>query len=135
LPLLVRAGSIVPGWPAMLYSGERPVDPLVLHVYPGDGESRLYEDDGHTWAFREGAQRVTTLACALEDKKLCIERQVEGPFAPPYQHIQVAVHGVTAAPRDLSVDGEALDEPAFDPLARTATFETGLFQSIEMTIE
>jgi alpha-glucosidase len=142
LPLLVRAGSVVPAWPVMQYTGERPVDQLVLHVYPGDGEGWLYEDDGHTWAFREGEQRVTRLVSALRpsqsgtaSKTLCLERHAEGPFVPPYQRIQVAVHGVTSAPRDISVDGEGLDAPLFDQETRTARFETGLFQTLEMTID
>ena len=46
LPLLVRAGSIVPAWPVMQHTDEKPIDELTLRVYAGAGESPLYEDEG-----------------------------------------------------------------------------------------
>ena len=64
LPLFARAGSIVPGWPVMQYTGERPVDVLTLHVFPGDGESMLYEDDGATLAYQHGDILPDTLCAA-----------------------------------------------------------------------
>jgi alpha-glucosidase len=135
LPLLVRAGSVVPAWPAMQYTGERPVEQLVLHVYPGDGDSWLYEDDGHTWAFKEGKQRTTKLECRQEGKTLRVERLVEGPFVPGYERIQVAVHGLAAAPGEISVDGQPIGAPSYDPQARTATLGTGLFRALEVALE
>ena len=54
IPIFARAGSIVPGWPVMQHTGERPVDVLMLHVFPGDGESALYEDDGESLAYQQG---------------------------------------------------------------------------------
>ena len=47
LPLLVRAGSIVPLGPEVQYSTEKPADPLEIRLYPGaPGSFDLYEDDG-----------------------------------------------------------------------------------------
>lgn len=58
IPVFVRAGAVVPTGPTMHYVGERPRDPLTLHVYPPGGSeehtSLLYEDDGHTYGFQEG---------------------------------------------------------------------------------
>jgi alpha-glucosidase/alpha-D-xyloside xylohydrolase len=55
MPLHVRAGAIIPMGPVKQYSGE-PVDaPLGITVYPGaDGAFTLYEDDGRTFAHRQG---------------------------------------------------------------------------------
>ena len=52
LPVFLKAGSILPMQPAMQYTGERPVDPLILSISPlADGETSrytLYEDSGHS---------------------------------------------------------------------------------------
>ena len=59
IPLYVRAGSILPLGPDMEWSDEKPADPLELRIYPGaDGDFRLYEDDGVTYAYEKGAFSV-----------------------------------------------------------------------------
>ncbi len=56
LPVFVRAGAIVPMYPEMLYDGHKPKDRLTLDLYPqGDSEYVLYEDDGNTRRYQEGA--------------------------------------------------------------------------------
>jgi alpha-glucosidase len=141
IPLLVRAGSVVPAWPTMQYSAERPVEQLILHVYPGEGLNWLYEDDGHTWAFDQGKGdcRVTRFACSLAQAKdenagrtLRLSRSVEGPYTPAYERIQIAVHGLAEAPARVRVDDQAVAESQYDDVTRTLTVEAGLFDSIEI---
>lgn len=56
IPVYVRAGSIVPFGPALQYSEEKPADPIRLFVYTGrDGAFTLYEDDGVSYAYEQGA--------------------------------------------------------------------------------
>ena len=56
MPLYVRAGSIIPFGPEMQWSDEKPADVIRLYVYAGaDAEFTLYEDDGLTFAYEEGA--------------------------------------------------------------------------------
>jgi alpha-glucosidase len=56
LPLLVKAGAIIPMYPEMLYDGQKPKDPVTLDVYPsGKTSFTLYEDDGATKEYRNGA--------------------------------------------------------------------------------
>ncbi|WP_226469477.1 TIM-barrel domain-containing protein [Luteimonas panaciterrae] len=55
LPVFVRAGAIVPMYPAMLYDGEKPIDELTLDLYPqGESHYTLYEDDGNTRRYAQG---------------------------------------------------------------------------------
>ena len=45
IPLLVRAGSIIPMGPTVQYAAEKPADPIELRIYAGaDGRFTLYED-------------------------------------------------------------------------------------------
>jgi len=56
MPLFVRAGAVIPWGPVRQWTGQEVDEPLTLTVYPGaDGRSTLYEDDGLTFAYREGA--------------------------------------------------------------------------------
>ena len=55
LPLLVRAGSIVPLGPDLQYAMEKPADPIELRVYPGaNGSFTLYEDEGDSYNYEKG---------------------------------------------------------------------------------
>lgn len=68
LPLFVKGGSIVPMWPQMNHTGEKPVSTLTYDIHPrGSSSFTLYEDDGLTRAHQNGAyarQRVDVTAPA-----------------------------------------------------------------------
>ncbi|GGB88480.1 glycoside hydrolase family 31 protein [Pseudoduganella buxea] len=55
MPLLVKAGAIVPMGPVTQYVDEKPDAPITLKVYTGaSGQFSFYEDDGVTEAYRRG---------------------------------------------------------------------------------
>lgn len=63
IPLLVRAGSIVPLAPVRQYVGEKGDSSLELRIYPGaDGHITLYEDDGLTYHYEEGQNSKISVA-------------------------------------------------------------------------
>lgn len=68
LPLFVKGGGIVPMWPQMNYTGEKAVSTLTYDIHPrGNSSFTLYEDDGITRAFQNGAfakQKVDVTAPA-----------------------------------------------------------------------
>jgi alpha-glucosidase len=56
IPLYVKAGAILPMQPKMSHTGERPVDPLILAIYPGNsGSTRVYHDESDTLGYKEKA--------------------------------------------------------------------------------
>ena len=63
LPIFVKEGSIIPMQPEMQYVGEKPVDEITLDVYPtledGDFHFVMYEDDGETQDYQNGAYTTT----------------------------------------------------------------------------
>lgn len=65
-PVYVRAGAIVPMQPAMGHIDEKPVDPLIVNVYPladqQKSEYRLYADGSNSVAYQHGAFTWTKLA-------------------------------------------------------------------------
>jgi len=63
LPVYVRAGAILPMQPRMERSDQRPVDPLILDVFPGDsGDARIYEDAGDSQGYESGAYTFTPIS-------------------------------------------------------------------------
>ena len=62
--LFVRSGGIVPHGPLMQYRRERPLDEMMLYVFPDTQESSmdLYEDDGVSLEHRKGKFAITPIS-------------------------------------------------------------------------
>ena len=58
IPVYLRAGAIVPMQPPMLYTGQKPVDPLIVNIWPlapGTSSSySVYEDSGVAVEYQRG---------------------------------------------------------------------------------
>jgi alpha-glucosidase len=95
LPILARAGAIVPMAPAVRWTDERPLDPLLLHVFPdrdGSAAGSLYEDDGESTAYLKDLTSVTRFAASLEAGVRVLTSRREGQFRPPPRMVEVIVH-------------------------------------------
>jgi alpha-glucosidase len=131
MPLYVRAGSVLPMGPAMQHSGEWPPEFLELHIYAGDGESVLYEDDGHSLAYQSGEFRLTRFTCRTEGGRTRAERRVEGPFDPGYRHFAVTVHGLGAEPLTVRLDGRTA-EASYDAARGSLRLRAGDWRQLEI---
>ena len=85
VPLYVPAGAIVPRQPQMAYTGQKPVDPLIVRVYPlNDGQKssyRLYADGSHAEDYQHGACTWTELGAAQRGDSLTVNvAAVEGSY-------------------------------------------------------
>jgi alpha-D-xyloside xylohydrolase len=55
IPLMIKAGSIVPMGPLIQHSTEKAADPIELRIYPGaDGSFTLYEDENDNYNYEKG---------------------------------------------------------------------------------
>lgn len=134
IPLLVRAGSILPlaanfAPPAgqRLLSGTidaQPKDKLVLEIFPGGGEFRLYADNGVTEGYREGQYEWTTIHTEQPDAHTWAVTMdpVEGCCdALPAQHsYTVNLRGCTC-PLYILLNGDPVEEWSYDDATLTAT--------------
>ena len=70
LPVFLKAGSIIPMQPPMFYTGERPVDPLILSISPlADGQTSrytVYEDSGHAEDYQRNVGTAWTDVTATQ---------------------------------------------------------------------
>ncbi len=85
-PVYVRAGAVVPMQPPMRYTGEKPVDPLIVNVWPlADGASSsysVYEDSGRSVDYQHGVYARTPIKATQSGDTLKVEiGPVEGGYA------------------------------------------------------
>jgi alpha-D-xyloside xylohydrolase len=119
MPLLIRAGSIVPMGPLLQYSNEKPADPIELRIYPGaDSSFTLYEDENDNYNYEKGA--YATIAFHWNDarRELTIDaRKGDFPGMLKSRKFQLVLvrkgHGtgveVTRTPdQEITYNGEAL---------------------------
>ncbi|MFJ9767175.1 TIM-barrel domain-containing protein [Streptomyces erythrochromogenes] len=114
LPLFVKGGGIVPMWPQMNHTGEKPVSTLTYDIHPrGASSFSLYEDDGRTRAHESGAyarQRVDVTAPTSGTGTVTVSVGAPtGSYAgkPASRGYEFTLH-VASAPASLTVDGTAV---------------------------
>ena len=128
LPVYVRAGSVIPLGPAMQYTGQKPVDPLSVHVYgfaPADlaGERRisafsLYEDDGLSIAYRTGEFQRTDLRFSQTEEAVRFDvtpqsgdGSVQSVAGRGYR---LQFHGIEGTVKLVRLDGQPIPEADAD---------------------
>ncbi len=81
MPVLIKAGSIIPLGPFIQYSTEKPADPIELRIYGGeDGNFVLYEDENDNYNYEKGVYSTISFTWNDAKKELTIgERQGEFP--------------------------------------------------------
>ena len=116
MPLLVRAGSILPMGPKMDFSDQAPLDRLTLDVYAGSraAEFKLYEDDGVSLDYGKGAYAWTPIAfrpAPGAGNYTLVVGPAQGKFAgqPPERRYEVRLHGLLK-PSGVAVNDARLPE-------------------------
>jgi alpha-glucosidase (family GH31 glycosyl hydrolase) len=154
IPVYVKAGSIIPMQPQMRYTGEKPVDPLILTVFPSeDGKEstyRLYEDAGNTPAYKRGEAAWTNIraAAAANGTALTLtvssvegryngmrasrayEVRLRGTWSPA----SVTVNGAIASHTETA-PGWSYDSTTLTTIVRTRTISTASPVTISVKIK
>ena len=103
--LYLKPGTIIPVGPSIQYTGQHQLDPLELIVnLDSDGQASgvLYEDDGKSFDFRDGAYRITHFTASREGNTVVVKQaSFEGDWKPIDRQIVV---------RLLMPDGELADQ-------------------------
>jgi alpha-glucosidase len=113
-PVYVRAGAIVPMQPPMRYTGEKPVDPLIVNVWPltpGTASSySVYEDSGVSVEYQRGVFARTPIKATQTGDTLRVEiGPVEGgyPGMPQRRGFELRLPA-DWAPAEVTVNGVAV---------------------------
>ncbi len=115
-PVYLKAGAIVPMQPPMLYTGQKPVDPLIVNVWPlapGTTSSySVYEDSGVSVQYQNGVFARTPIKAAQTADTLRVEI---GPVAGSYPGMRQSRGYELRLPADwppaaVSVNGVAIKQ-------------------------
>jgi len=115
LPVFVRAGAILPMYPEVLFDGQKPKDRLTLDLYPDasrPSEFKLYEDDGLTRRYQDGAFSTQRIAMQLDGELLRVQlAPVSGSYADqePTRAYSLRVAS-RRAPTSVELDGKVLPQ-------------------------
>ena len=97
IPVLVRAGSIVPIDPVEQYAGEKPPSDLEIRVYPGaDGDFSLYEDEGTNYNYEKGMRSTIHFHWNDKGRELSIEQR-SGQFSGMLQSRRLEIVAVDSS--------------------------------------
>ncbi len=123
LPVFERAGAIIPQQPIVQDTDETPNGPIELHVYPGpDCRGALYQDDGHTFAYRRGKFLRASYACDAKPGSVSVTSRIDhAAFSPWWTSARLVVYGFKAAPREVRVGGKTVAGWTFDAAAGAVT--------------
>jgi alpha-glucosidase len=105
IPIFVREGALIFRQPVIQHTGELPGHPLRVFAYPGARSgSTLYEDDGESFAYREGAYLLRTFkqsrdaAGGSAPSSIVLEvGKAEGSYRPRARRLELVVFGAAEA--------------------------------------
>jgi alpha-glucosidase len=94
-PLLVKGNSILPTGPVIQYVDEPTDAPLTFTCYmatDGLASYTLYEDDGSTLAYRNGAFAVTSISCRVDGDAVAVRiDEQHANYKPHWKEYEVVV--------------------------------------------
>ncbi len=111
LPIYVRGGAIIPMRDVAQYSDEKPIDPLILSVYPsGTSRVQYYEDDGVTLNYTKGEFLLVDYTCTKTENSINLEiDERQGEYDPGTRSYELRFNGVEQKPGGVSWNGETLN--------------------------
>lgn len=116
IPVYVRAGSILPMAPDMRNTSEKPVNPLIVTVFPltaGQKSSyALYEDAGNSRAYEVGEASTTKISASEQQGDLTVDiSPASGSYQgmPAQRAYELRLPG-DWPPESVTVNGKALSQ-------------------------
>ena len=115
-PVYLKAGAIMPMQPPMHYTGEKPIDPLIVNVWPlkpgAKSSYSVYEDSGTSVDYQHGAYASTPIKASQDGDTLRVEI---GPAEGSYPEMPKARAYELRLPDDwppasVSVNGAAVQQ-------------------------
>jgi alpha-glucosidase len=130
LPLLVRAGSVLPMLEPANATSRLGRELISLHVYApaegAEGVSELYTDEGEGHAYREGAWRLDRYTLRREGGRLRLGWTSEGAWPWPWAEVELVLHAGRPLAR-VWIDGAKADVEA-DCCIAAGPFREAVFE-------
>jgi alpha-glucosidase len=115
MPMFARGGAIIPMQPEMIYLGEKPVNTITLDIFPhGTSSFELYEDDGKSLDYQQGAYALTEIKSELSALQLQLSiDKPKGKFKPNAHNYMAKIRwNETSAPKIITENNKKLQVAA-----------------------
>ena len=137
--LFVRNGAIVPTRPVVDFIGTEPQRDIILKVYPhGDSHFTMYDDDGESYAYEEGAICSTRFECHENEKNIRVTvNPVEGSYEgmPESRNYSFELR-CTSKPRKVSLNGTAVQDWNWEEnTLKVNAGQTSIHDTLTLTIQ
>ncbi|MBE7177440.1 MAG: glycoside hydrolase family 31 protein [Mucilaginibacter polytrichastri] len=120
MPIFVKAGSVIPEYPVMQYTGEFDLEEMIFQIYHADYEvnSFYYEDHGDTFAFEQDIYTEKHFVTNGDATSISIKQSEQGMYTPRYETYHLKLIGLPFEPKKAFVDGREISEFKKDELNR-----------------
>ncbi len=111
IPIMIKAGSILPTGDVVQYIDEKPCDKMTLSVYTGaDGNFMLYQDEGDNYNYEKGNFTLIPISWVEETKSLTISARSGGFESMPdsYDFEVRIITGSEVITRQVKYTGETI---------------------------
>jgi alpha-glucosidase len=110
LPVFAKGGSFIPMQTLIQSTSEKPSDTLYLHVYWGKDPSEYiyYEDDGITFAYKNGSSMIQKFLFDPDRKQIVIEAPL-GSYQSKFSKIALILHGFDDQKNKMTINGNRAD--------------------------
>lgn len=106
LPILVRAGAVIPTYPVQQYTGELDIQYVGLRAYFGSlDENPWYVDAGEGYDYQTGGYRLAEFTTSGSGQGFRIQQRITGNFQPTASAYRLKIFGLPSDPVSLKVDG------------------------------
>ena len=122
IAVFARAGAVIPTRRVVQYTDQKPLDELILNVFPGSGGGEFYHDDGRSYDYHAGGfmhERYETVAKGATGTIRVVARDGSDAFVP--KRYTIVFRGLRRAPRAVDVGGRRLSRAkSKQPLRRAS---------------
>lgn len=123
IPVFVRAGALLPTQQEVQYTGEQPIDPLTVTVYPltanGTSSRMYYEDDGISFDYQKGVYLRRQHSMQRIGSTTIIDfGAAEGTYTPASRTLEVRVVDIRTRPASVLHNGTSLEHRSPLPAIR-----------------
>lgn len=110
-PVYIKTGSIIPNYPVQHYVGEIEIEELALDIYLPDGGAdsyyEHYQDDGETFAYRQGAYNLYQITVRKDGTgktvKIALNKKHSG-YNKAYRSFKFILNNIR--PSEVAADGK-----------------------------
>ncbi len=116
IPIMVKAGAIIPHYPIRQNTDQVPIDELMLHVYykKGSTSSQLYEDQGDHFEHKAENYSLKDYQFTGAQNTVELKQNKSGGFSDSYLHVNIFLYGLPFEPTTCQVDDQIIDFQAIN---------------------